>query len=83
MILNDIELCNNIVFLISKNFNSILQKSNDHFWCALSEHNAKSYDNVEIRLEQIQKDDPTYLAGLLIQQQILKVNHRLVPKFIK
>ena len=75
MLLNDIELCNNLIFLIHKSPGSILLKTHDHFWCGLAEFCRKNYDAAEIRLEQIQRDDPTNLAGLLVQQQLLKVQN--------
>lgn len=77
MILTDIELCNNLIFLIHKSLGSILLKSHDHFWCGLAEFARCNYDAAEIRLEQIQRDDPAYIATLLIQQQIIKIQNSL------
>lgn len=67
MILCDIELCNNLIFLLHKSPSSIVLKSNDHFWCGLAEFLRSNYDAAEIRLEQIQSDEPSYLAGILLQ----------------
>ena len=70
--LNDIELCNNTIFLIKNSAESILARSNDHFWCGMAEFMLGNADAASIRLEQVQKDDPTYLGGLIIQIQLYK-----------
>ena len=65
--LTDVELCNNVLFLLHKSPESILSKSNDHFWCGLADAVTGNSDSAAIRLEQVTKDDPTYLGGLVLQ----------------
>ena len=65
--LTDVELCNNVLFLLHKSPESILSKSNDHFWCGLADAVTGNLDSAAIRLEQVTKDDPTYLGGLVLQ----------------
>ena len=48
--LSDVELCNNVVFLLHHSPESILSKSNDHFWCGLADAVVGNVDPASIRI---------------------------------
>ena len=79
--LNDIELCNNIVFLLRRSPESILSRCNDHFWCGLAEFILGDKDAASIRLEQIPNDDPSYLGGLVAQITLHKNSQKGTLRF--
>ena len=74
--LNDVEFCNNLLFLLNHSPESISARSNDHFWSAVADVILGNNDSASIRLEQVQKDDPTYLGGIILHANILKQSNK-------
>ena len=74
--LNDIEFCNNLLFLLNQSPESISARSNDHFWSAVADCILGNNDSASIRLEQLQKDDPSYLGGIILHANICKQTNK-------
>ena len=74
--LNDVEFCNNLLFLLNQSPESIAARSNDHFWSAVADVILGNNDSASIRLEQVQKDDPSYLGGIILHANILKQSNK-------